>query len=159
MQSAARALTLGASDGTARDVTVPRPPNSVGVGSCGIDSHRVRRFVGTSTVTARTINERNLLQTPAGNRHFPVPAEYPTPPASEAMNLQVTFAASARHTGFGALRMEMAHMGSAEAAGIMAAPIAKPAIRPDMQTGIANHDASDLRPALIATGINARQAN
>lgn len=153
-------LILNHTDITATDGTAPRSTNSIGCGSYGIDSHSGKRFADTSTGTPRTICEGNIFNPVGGNKYFPLVAEYITPTANDCTNLTVTFAASAAHTGFGALRMEPAHMASAEAAGIMGSQLAKQgASAPNMQDHIASNYASTIRPALLAVGINAPQVN
>ncbi len=151
----ARALTgrmiLEATDVTATDGTAPRSTNSIAMGSYPIDSHHVRRFVDTSTGTPRVVCEGNLFANVGGNRKFPVPMEMIMPQAAECSNLFVTFAASARHTGFGALRMEMVHMALSEAAGIMSSlAVANESDEPDY---------SLIRPKLLAAGCVADQVN
>ncbi|MBA9071635.1 hypothetical protein FHR71_005421 [Methylobacterium sp. RAS18] len=153
-------LVLNHTDITAATGSAPRSLNTVGVLSYAIDSHHVRRFADTSTGVARVVNEGNIFVTLTKTpKQAPIAAEYLTPQAADCTNLFATFASSAAHTGFGALRMEVAHMGSAEAAGIMSAQVVKQATQPNVQDWIASAYASDIRPALLAVGINAPQVN
>ena len=142
-------LTLDHLDITATDGTAPKSLNVIAAGSYSIDSHHVRRYVDPS---GRVVNEGNLFINSSGNKVFPIAAEYITPKQSECTNLFVTFAASARHTGFGALRMEMSHMAMSQAAAIMAAQVASQGTQPDVQTWITNNYTSDIRPAVLAAG-------
>jgi hypothetical protein len=144
-------MTLEANDITATDGTAPRSLNTIAAGSYSIDSHHVRRFVDTSTGTARVINEGNLFINAAGNKTFPVAMEMIMPQASECTNVTVTFGASARHTGFGALRMEMSHMALSEAAGLIAAQVGS--------GNVQTLDYPTLRTALLARGCVVPQTN
>ena len=113
-------MILEAADVSATDGTTPRSTNVIAMGSYSIDSHHVRRYAVNDNGTWKTICEGNIFVVVGGNKKFPIAMEYIMPAADEASNLLVTFAASAKHTGFGALRMEMAHMAMSEAAALMA---------------------------------------
>ena len=75
-------------------------PDSIGLGSYGMDLHEIRRVVHDGIVWRE------------GKGGGGVPAPYPigygaiTPRAAECTNLLVTFALSASHVGFGSTRME-----------------------------------------------------
>jgi hypothetical protein len=79
-------------------------PNSIGLGTYGVDIHGVRRIV----VNGQPTNE--------GSNGVPVPQPYPigygaiVPKAHEAENVFSTFALSASHVAFGSIRMEPVFM-------------------------------------------------
>jgi hypothetical protein len=148
-------LTLNADDVLAVDGTIPRSTNIIATGSYGIDSHAIRRLPELNNGVWRTIVEGCIYSPPSGDRNFPIAMEYLMPVRNDCTNLLVTFACSAKHTGFGGLRMELAHMSMSQSAGAMAAQLVQAPTQPDVQ----DINYSTLRATLLAEGQVMQQVN
>lgn len=98
-------------------LTAKTPTDGVATAYYPLDSHHVRRIV----VGGQVKNEGYLLQAIPGTFALnQVPLRVMKPKAAECTNLLATYAISATHTAFGALRMEPIGMQFGEAAGLMA---------------------------------------
>jgi hypothetical protein len=101
---------------TEHEVTGRRSaPDSVGVGSYGMDSHKTQCFV---TADGWAANEGGM-----GGRVNPYPISYRalTPKRAECDNLLVPVCCSASHAAYGSIRMEPVYMILGQSAGTAAA--------------------------------------
>ena len=147
---------LESSDVKGTDGATPvKGANVIATGSYGIDSHHAGRYAVSRSGAWYTECEGNLFDSPSSpNKVFPILMEYVMPVRGECTNLLVTFAASAMHTGFGALRMELAHMAMSQSAAFIC----------DQTIGAADQDVQDvvyatLRTSLLAAGQVVTQTN
>jgi hypothetical protein len=148
--------TLEWSDVMALDETPLRFTDTLGMLSYDPDSHHVRRYVDTSTGSPRVINEGNFYNSIGGNKKAPVSFRMTLPKPNECENLSVGFGISARHTGFGAARMELTFMALAEAGAIAASEQAKAGASARIHD--IDYEAT-LRPKLLSRGLVVDQVN
>lgn len=119
-------------------------PDSVGLGSYGMDSHNVKRYIDEY---GRARNEGNV-QT-EGNialRPYPISYQAIVPKACECVNLLVPVCVSASHVAYGSIRMEPVFM----VLGQSAAAAAVQAI--DQRRDVQAIDYAQLRARLIRDG-------
>ena len=129
--------------------------NSIAAGSYAVDSHHTRRYAIQRSGVWRTECEGNIVIQRTGlNSWFCIPLEVVLPKATDCTNMFVTFCASATHMGFGALRMEPAHMAISQSCGLLAAQMALGS-KPDVQ----NFNYSTFRTAALAEGQIMPQVN
>jgi hypothetical protein len=116
-------------------------PESIGLGTYGVDMHAVRRIVHEG----QPVNE--------GTNSVPVPRPYPigydsiTPREAECENLYATFALSASHVAFGSIRMEPVFMTLSQSAGVAAS------LAIDGGTHVQDVDYARLREELVKQGV------
>lgn len=133
---------LGSFVMTEHELTKKRPtPKPVGMGSYGIDSHNVQRYV---TKDGWVENEGDLGVSTEGAYSIAYGAI--TPKKGEAANLLVPVAVSASHVAYGSIRMEPVFM----VLGQSAAAAACLAI--DRGIALQDLDYSDLRARLLLDG-------
>lgn len=133
---------VGAFVMTEHELTKMRPtPEPIGMGSYGIDSHNVQRYV---TKEGWVENEGDLGVTTNGP--YSIAYGSITPKKEQASNLLVPVAVSASHVAYGSIRMEPVFM----VLGQSAAAAACLAI--DRNTAIQDLDYVDLRSRLLLDG-------
>ncbi len=114
-------------------------PHGVAMGSYGVDSHNVQRYVASDGTTQ---NEGDIAVRIA--EPYPIAMEALMPKASQCVNLTVPVCVSATHLAFGSIRMEPVFM----MLGQSAATISALANEGDGHVQSVRYD--DLRPRLIA---------
>lgn len=133
---------VGAFVMTENELTKKRPtPDSIGMGSYGIDSHNVQRYV---TSEGWVENEGDLGV--STNGPYSIAYGSITPKRGQAGNLLVPVAVSASHVAFGSIRMEPVFMVLGQSAGAAAC------LAIDHKTSIQDVPYADLRQRLISEG-------
>jgi hypothetical protein len=117
-----------------------QPPRPVGMGSYGMDSHNVRRFV---TKEGFVQNEGDVG---VGAKVYGIDYGSLTPNANECTNLLVPVCLSSSHIAFGSIRMEPVFMLLGQSAATAAA------LAIDTKTDVQRLDYTLLRERLIADG-------
>jgi hypothetical protein len=79
-------------------------PDTIGLGSYGVDSHHIQRFIKPDGTVE---NEGNFL---VGHMTYEIPYRSITPKAEECTNLLVPVCVSSTHVAFGSVRMEPVFM-------------------------------------------------
>jgi hypothetical protein len=117
------------------------PPHPVGMGSYGLDSHNVRRFV---TKEGPVQNEGDI----GISVKQPYSIDYGslTPKSAECTNLLVSVCVSCSHTAFGSIRMEPVFMLLGQSAATAAA------FAIDTKKDVQQVDYDQLRKQLVADG-------
>lgn len=140
-------------DIAATDGTAPRSTKTVAVASYAMDSHHVRAMAVEYTPGSwRIWNEGNFEESSSGgtDNMSPIPYDIIIPKRAEATNLLVTFAVSATHVAFGAIRMELTAMQTGQSAGLAAAIAVE-----EGEIAVQDVDYDTLRTRLLASNTNA----
>lgn len=142
--------SLNMADLLAPASSTARLPYTIGNISYPVDSHHGRRMPLNSGGVDYTVPEGNMSQ--PTNTSAPMSAHYVLPQPSECTNLVSGFACSAKHTGFGAIRMELPFAQSGQSMGIAAGLMLNNDYE-DLQDFFTDHYTDIIKPALIASGI------
>lgn len=112
--------------------------DSIGMGSYGIDSHNIQRFIGADGY----VQNEGDVGVHVGD--YRIPYDVIVPKENEVSNLIVPVAASCSHVAYGSIRMEPVFMILAQGAGTAAC------IAIDDQTSVQTIDYEKLRARLLA---------